>query len=213
MKIIPTVLASTPATFQKIFLQVVAVSKEIHIDVMDGVFVSSKSVAIKDWPDLKSYPQHQFEAHLMVVDPMKYVPKLIDKGIHRVIVHAETVNDTELAGLSAYCKRRKTQLMLAFKSTTHTARVDRLKKHLRGVMLMGVVPGKNKSPFIYHTVDRVARLRKDHKRLFIQVDGGATISTVRLISDAGANAYASGSYVSLSEHPLVALEELAQASR
>jgi len=208
MRIIPTVLATTPSQFIRIFDQITPITKEIHIDIMDGKFVPSTSVPMSKWPDLKDYPNHIFEAHLMVADPIKWIPKVIEKGVQRIIAHVETLDDDDIITVATLCRHNNVQCMLAANPTTRLHRLLRFKKYIRGIMLMGVYPGHNNAPFIYNTVDRVTRVRKEHKSLFIQVDGGANTNTVRLISDAGANVFNSGSYVSLNDHPQLALQEL-----
>src|SRR6267378_2103541 len=88
-KIIPTVFCKNKKDFKERFSKLIKISKEIQIDFMDGRFVKSKFIDFSAIPNLKRY-NNNFEAHLMVQNPIKYILKLKKKGFKKIIFHFNT---------------------------------------------------------------------------------------------------------------------------
>ena len=63
----------------------------VQVDLMDGVFVPSRSVEIDDLRNQGI--EFKWEAHLMVAHPLEYVEPFRDAGASRLIFHAEAVAD------------------------------------------------------------------------------------------------------------------------
>ena len=61
----------------------------VHFDVMDGVFVPSISFGLPVLKSIRKSPNRLFDAHLMIVDPEKYVKDFAEAGADIITVHAE----------------------------------------------------------------------------------------------------------------------------
>ena len=80
------------------------------------------------------------------------------------------------------------------------------------VLIMSVNPGFGGQPFIRHSVEKVARLRRmideSGSKALISVDGGVNEVTAPLLAEAGADILVAGSYVFKASDPKAAIESL-----
>ena len=119
--IVPTVLANSTDDFHRRLSRLLPVADELQVDIMDGKFVPSQSIAVHHIPDLHDWPTKRFEAHLMVYNPGAYIQPLARRGFSRVIFHIEAVSDTELRHLLVLCEKHKVRPVLAINPETPVA--------------------------------------------------------------------------------------------
>jgi len=203
--IIPTVFSNNKKEFISRFQKLLPISKNIHIDIMDGKFVKAKSISTSQIPNLKKY-KNNFEAHLMVMYPQKMIPKLRRLGFKKFIFHYKAVKKPEQVIQRA--RNHKLSPWLAINPEVPIKKILHLIPKIDGILLMGVHPGKENQKFIPSTLTKIKTLRKSHPKLKIQVDGGASQQTIRKLAKLKVNYINSGSYVSESENPKQALKEL-----
>src|SRR5688500_8018213 len=88
--IVPSVL---PADLSRLGEECIALEKagvdRIQFDVMDGRFVPNLTFGPDVIASVRPHVAVPFEAHLMVEDPDELLPRYIEAGCERVIVHAE----------------------------------------------------------------------------------------------------------------------------
>ncbi len=209
-KIIPTVLAFNIKQFEERFKKILPITDEIQVDFMDGRFVETKSPDDQDVPSLKQYKDKIFEAHLMVKEPLRYVPYLKDKGFKRMILHFETIWPEDIELLREFMDREGVEFFLAINPETEVRKIVPYLKFVHGVLFLGVHPGKNGAPYLRNTPKRIKELVKMNTNpdLVIQVDGGMTPETVGEVISAGAHRANTGSYVMNSDNPKEALKEM-----
>jgi ribulose-phosphate 3-epimerase len=197
--IIPTVFSHGKEEFKIRFDKLVKVSKKIQIDFMDGKFVRGKSVKLEDIPILKNY-RNEFEAHLMVDNPSKWVELCSRKGFRRIIVHVES-RGFEEAIKSA--KKGKMQVFIAVNPSTRLKKIYRFitNKEIGGVLLLGVNPGKEGQRLSWKTPYRIRRIKKMDKNMIVQVDGGVNDKNIGKLAKYGADYVNSGSFVFNSQNP------------
>ena len=94
IKIAPSVLS---ADFSKMGEEVKCVTDcgadVIHLDVMDGVFVKNITFGPKLIKDVRKFSNAIFDAHLMIVEPWKYIEKFAESGADIITVHKEACGD------------------------------------------------------------------------------------------------------------------------
>lgn len=214
MKIIPTVLAFDKITFDKRFKKIVPITDEIQVDFMDGRFVKTKSITEQQAPSVKQYKNKIFEAHLMVKEPLRWVPILVDKGFKRIILHVETVWQEDISSLKKFMDREGVEFFLAINPETPLEKILPHTTYLDGVLFLGVHPGQNNAPYLTSTPARIKEfVRKNkNKKLIIQVDGGMTPVTVQGVIDAGATRINAGHFIMNAQDPKKALEAITAAA-
>jgi len=203
--IIPTVFAKTQKEFSERFNKLYPISKKIQIDYMDGLFVKSKSPTIPKNLNLKKF-KNEFEAHLMYNRPITHIKKLKAKGFKKIIFHLESKSNT-LKTIHEI-KKEKLSCWLALNPETPVEKLLPYLKSIRGVLLMGVRPGKEHQEFISSVYRKIKTLRKLSPKTKIQVDGGVNPRVAKRLADLGVDYINSGSYISDSENPKDVMQKL-----
>ena len=198
MKLIPTIFAHNKKEFNERLKKVIPIATNLQIDFMDGKFVKGKSTSIKETPNLKFY-KNNFEAHLMVSRPEKYLIKLKQKGFKKIIFHVES--NSQIEKIIKKIKSLKMVPYLALNPETPTEKTFPFLSKIKGVLFMGVHPGKEHQKFIPAILKKIRALRKKDKKIEIQVDGGVTIEIAKKLAKEEVNCINSGSFISDSENP------------
>ncbi len=180
MIIIPAVLGRTIDEVREQTQKLVGATQTIHLDVMDGQFVPELTPL-----DIGSLINDNFvyDLHLMVIDPLQFIPVLHRNQIQRVFVHAELSEHTlhrffEVAGdVPLRCG-------LAINPDTPLDIIDKYSEQIDSVLLMSVPPGESGRAFDENTVDRIRQIRKNYSQFQLQVDGGINEQTILKIKQA-----------------------------
>lgn len=61
----------------------------VHIDVMDGSFVSSISIGLPVIKTIRKCTERMFDVHLMIDEPVRYIDDFATAGADIITVHAE----------------------------------------------------------------------------------------------------------------------------
>ena len=169
----------------------------IHLDVMDGIFVPNISFGIPVIKSIRKDSKMVFDAHLMIVEPEKYVEEFVKAGADIITFHveatkypAEVIQQIKAAGAKAG---------IVLNPRTPVEVVYPFIKDVDMVLVMTVEPGFGGQKFMVQHVSKIRKLAEWKKELGlgydIEVDGGITIDNVREVLDAGANVIVAGSAV------------------
>ena len=183
----------------------------IHLDVMDGVFVKNISFGPKFIKETRKYSDKIFDAHLMIVEPWKYIERFAEAGADYITVHYEA------------CKERLADTLMAIKSLgvkcgavinpdTEVSAVKNVIEKCDMLLLMSVFPGFGGQSYIESVTPKISEARElidaTGKDILLEIDGGITLSNVGKVKAAGANVIVAGSTVfSAPDHAKV-IEEL-----
>ena len=209
-KIIPTVFSKNKKDFKEKFDKLIGISRELQIDFMDGNFVRAKGISLSIIPNLKN-KKINFEAHLMVEQPGKWINNLKKKGFKKVILHIECKND--IKRVLDKIHKDKMEAWIALNPSTSLKKIEEFLGQIDGVLFMGVNPGKENQKFIPRVLEKIKKLRKRNNKIKIQVDGGVNLKNIGTLKKIGVNIVNSGSFVSQNENPKGALKELKKAFR
>ena len=182
----------------------------LHLDIMDGVFVPNLSFGFPVLKYVAKRSKKPLDAHLMIVEPQKFVNEVKNFGCEYMTVHQEAcihldrvVNSIKEAGMKAG---------VALNPATP---VDTL-RHCIGsidmVLVMSVNPGFGGQKFIPYTIEKVRMLRemidKAGAGTIIEVDGGVNLETGAALAQAGADMLVAGSFVFSAQCPQAQISAL-----
>ena len=198
IKVSPSVLA---ADFARLADEVKSIEEAgadmVHLDVMDGMFVTNISFGIPVIASLRKTSGMFFDVHLMIERPERYVSRFIDAGADLVTFHYEATDDP--SSVLELIRSHGKKAGISIKPGTPVERVYPLLDGADLVLIMTVEPGYGGQAFIPETLSKIEELKAEIDRrelkISIQVDGGINAETAELVKKAGADNLVAGSYV------------------
>jgi len=182
----------------------------LHIDVMDGHFVPNITLGAPIVKCMRKCSDLVFDVHLMISDPLKYVPDFAKAGADIITFHIES--DSPVDETIDLIRECGCIASLSVKPGTPIETVFPYLDKLGMVLVMTVEPGFGGQSFMADMMPKVAALREEIKRrglnTDIQVDGGVSLKTVDECAKAGANVLVAGSAVFGAEDPKAAISGL-----
>jgi ribulose-phosphate 3-epimerase len=197
-KISPSILA---ADFLSLREQVNAAERSgadrFQIDVMDGMFVPNISFGIPLLEAMRRATTLMLEAHLMIVNPDRFLDEFAEAGADLIIVHQEAA--THLDRSIQHIKHLGKKAGVALNPATTTQTLEYIIEQLDLVLVMTVNPGFGGQEFIPYTLDKIRKVRAmldaRNPNCDIEVDGGIELHTIRTAYEAGANVFVAGTSV------------------
>ncbi|WP_216328916.1 ribulose-phosphate 3-epimerase [Deinococcus aestuarii] len=168
-----------------------------HLDVMDGQFVPNFNFGPRTVEACRRVTALPLEAHLMIVQPERFVSDFVQAGANRVIVHAEATPHLHRAvGLT---RELGAQAGVSVNPGTPLEVLRPVLGDLDLVLVMSVNPGLGGQRFIPGSVERVRTVRRWLDEVSsgaeLEVDGGITPATATGVLAAGASVLVAGSAV------------------
>jgi len=175
----------------------------IHLDIMDGVFVPNISFGFPVINLLKKVTQKPLDAHLMIVQPEKFIDEIAATGATFMNVHFEACK--HLHRVVQEIRKKGMKPAVTLNPHTPVSLLEEILPDLEMVLLMSVNPGFGGQQFIENSVRKVAQLKemilKQQASTLIEVDGGVNLETGRRLVNAGADVLVAGSFVFSSGNP------------
>ena len=198
IKISPSVLA---ADFTRLGEELADIERAgadmVHLDVMDGVFVTNISFGLPVIEALRKKSDMVFDVHLMIVEPEKYVERFVDAGADIVTFHHEATRDT--AAVLKMIKAKGAKAAVSVKPNTSVEEIYPYLELCDMVLIMTVEPGYGGQALIPKTLEKVRKVKAEIKNrglsVDIQVDGGINEKNAPEAISAGANILVAGSAV------------------
>lgn len=185
----------------------------LHLDVMDGVFVPNISFGFPIMEQVARQTTLRLDAHLMIVDPDRYLERFVALGLHVLTVHYEAC--THLHRTLTRIRELGALAGIAINPHTPVSLLESILPYTDLVLVMSVNPGFGGQSFIPNTLDKIRALRTMAERLnpelIIEVDGGVNVQNAGALYDAGATALVAGNAVFKSPDPLQTIRALKEA--
>jgi ribulose-phosphate 3-epimerase len=168
---------------------------QVHVDVMDGVFVPNISFGpdvVKMSAANVKIPQN---VHLMVTRPQDHIQAFADAGSDTIQIHIESKCDVEetLAAIRAMGKRAAITINPETPVESLFECLDN--RWVDEVLVMSVHPGFGGQKYISSVESKIATIRRKADWIDIAIDGGIDYLTVAGAAAAGANLFVAGSYL------------------
>ena len=211
IKISPSMLA---ADFTKLGEELADIERAgadmVHLDVMDGVFVTNISFGLPVIESLRKVSTMVFDVHLMIVDPEKYVDRFADAGADIITFHHEATKNT--AETLEMIREKGVKAAVSVKPGTPVEEIYPYLELCDMVLIMTVEPGYGGQALIPETLEKVRKLKAEISKrglnVDIQVDGGINEKNAPEAIAAGANILVAGSAVFKAQDRQTAIDAL-----
>lgn len=201
--ICPTILAKDAHEFQTQMNRIKSFAKRIQIDLTDGVFAKTPTVALEQvWvPDAISA-----DLHLMYKEPADYIDEALKLNPSMIIVHAEADGNFLKIAEKAHKQGVKVGVALLPKTSTH--RVKPSLPEIDHILIFSGNLGEFGGIADLHLLDKIKQLKEWKESLEFGWDGGVNSSNAEQLVEGGVDVLNVGGYIQNSADPLNSFNEL-----
>jgi ribulose-phosphate 3-epimerase len=213
IRITPSILNADFSKLDQEIESIAGVSDLIHLDVMDDVFVPNFTFDFESASRIIANSSLGIDAHLMVANVDEIAIQYAEIGCASVTIHAEATADipTTLRNI----RKAGARSSLGIKPNTDISQYADLINDVDMFLIMTVEPGFGGQEFMENMMEKVRRTRKiiGDRPIWLQVDGGISMSTIQIALEAGADTFVVGSAVFNAPDPaqmVVSIREFAK---
>ncbi len=227
MKIVPSILASTPSDWRDRFSRAVEFSPIIQVDFIDERFVPGRqTLPVEEVGKLlrsatAGRPAPRLVAHLLTCDPEPLLPHLAAAGFSRAIFHLEALTSArpeaerdprETADQVRLLAERTTAIGLTagvgLTPGTDPSPLARTTDLIAEILFLAVST-KRPGIFLPEVLESVEKWRRSHPGPAVSVDGGVAEDNIRAIAASGADiAYVGHTIFDAEDPPRACFERL-----
>lgn len=165
--LVPAILAKNSKEYHEKFELISPFCRKIHVDLMDGIFVSNKTIKYQEIPTYKS--PVKLELHLMMKDPLSIFQYAKHDAVTTIIFHFESVNNPAFVLQSIPDRLIKG---VAINPETPASVLLPFVKDIDLVLLMSVHPGADGQEFIPDVMKKIGEIKAMRPGIIIEMDGG-----------------------------------------
>ena len=177
----------------------------LHFDIEDGNFVDNITFGLKTISAVRKLSDADFDAHLMVTDPLKYIKPLAELRFQSVSFHWEStmypmriIHEIKKYGMKAG---------IALNPATPAEAVSEYLSAVDRILVMASEPDGAGELFQKRVLEKIRRIRKLNGKIHILVDGGVDPEIMEIAVEAGADMIVMGRAVFGSPDPEAFLRE------
>lgn len=166
----------------------------IHFDIMDGVYVPNMSFGFDMLKAVRGLTKLPIDAHMMTVNPGKYIERLSEVGADIVTVHTDIASTEEIKAILEEINSHGMMAGLALKPKVEAEEVLPYLDCVDMILVMTVEPGFSGQKFMDMS-EKIAKIKEyiGERGISIEVDGGIKEQTAPVCAAAGANVFVIGS--------------------
>jgi ribulose-phosphate 3-epimerase len=217
IKIAPSILAADFACLAEAIRSAESAGADyIHVDVMDGHFVPNITIGPPVVQALRRVTHVPLDVHLMISDPLRYVPIFAEAGADGLTVHVEAT--PHLHRVLQQIRDLGIHPGVSLNPATPAVAIGEVLDEVDLVLVMTVNPGFGGQPFIERTLHKIAQIRQmldsAGSQAELEVDGGIGLQTVGQVVAAGANVLVAGTSIfGAPEGVAAAMQAMRQAAQ
>lgn len=197
IRISPSILAADVLQLREQVQAAESGADRFQVDVMDGMFVPNISFGFPLVEAMRRASTLLLEAHLMIVQPDRYLDEFAQAGADVIIVHQEAT--VHLDRSIHYIKQLGKKAGVAICPSTPVHMLEDIIEDLDLVLVMTVNPGFGGQKFIPYTLKKIRQVREmldaRNPSCDLEVDGGIESNTIQSAYEAGANVFVAGTAV------------------
>ncbi|MFZ2201935.1 MAG: hypothetical protein WAV56_00910 [Microgenomates group bacterium] len=166
--IIPAIMPKSLVELEEQLARVWAHAPRVQLDVLDGIFTPEKTIG----PEMLNQVDTivQWDVHLMVDQPEKWIKQCVMGGADRVFGQVEMMKDK--TAFIADAQAETLAVGLAYDIDTPLTGLEEVINDLDAVLLMSVAAGGQAREFDDGVLGKIKEVRKMNKRIPIVIDGG-----------------------------------------
>jgi ribulose-phosphate 3-epimerase len=208
VRITPSILNADFSQLNAEIAKVSQVADLLHLDVMDNVFVPNFTFDFEAASKIINESTLPVDAHLMVADVDEIAVQYAEIGCASVTIHAEATHNIgqTLKNIRAAGSRAS----LGIKPGTEIDAYEEFVDQLDMFLIMTVEPGFGGQKFMENMMSKVKRTKQiiGDRPIWLQVDGGVSMSTIEFALEAGADTFVVGSAVFNDPDPASMVQKL-----
>lgn len=147
-----------------------------HIDIMDGAFVPNFALTLDDLSQIRQMTRKPLDVHLMVSNPIPYLPHLLGARVSAIYIHYETGNAAKHLHAIKDCGIKTG---LAINPGTDLSEFKNLLPVVDKLLVMRVHPGGAGRPAVPSVEMKLEELANMRNRNFkISLDGAVSAQVI-----------------------------------
>ncbi|MBQ7633577.1 MAG: ribulose-phosphate 3-epimerase [Alphaproteobacteria bacterium] len=182
----------------------------LHFDIMDGHFVPNLSYGADLVRQMRPVSTLFFDVHLMVEEPLNFLPMFEHCGADQITVHYEACSN--LPTVIDCIRQQHIKAGVSIKPDTPVKLLNPYLDSIDNILIMTVEPGFGGQNFMPETLTKIketAQLIGD-RAITLEVDGGINPQTAELCFENGADVFVAGNAIFKAQNPAEIIRQLHQ---
>lgn len=173
---------------------IIAVQKSgadyLHVDIMDGKFVSGTGLPISWIDDYSEMIDIPVDVHLMCKNNREYIKYLKNSKISKIVFHVEPESTKDTLDLLSEIHVMGKKSGLAFSPETSLEKMSPFISYIDEILLLSIQPGTKATCFLPDTYKRIEKARamveSADNDIGISVDGFVRLQNIEKCVECGA---------------------------